>query len=85
MTSLELPLSRKRVTLLLPYKQNKPQSHHYANQRGKEQFSCVKERTVVQAKSWKKSQELEKEHLALPAVTSAMLRMPLNREGLRLG
>lgn len=35
--------------------------------------------------SWKKSQELEKEHLALPAVTSAMLRMPLNTEGLQLG
>jgi len=59
MTSLELSLSGKQVRLLLPYKQNKPQSHHYANQRGKEQFSCVKERTALQAKSWTKSQELE--------------------------
>lgn len=49
MTSLELSLNGKQVSLLLPYKQNKPQSHHYANQRGKEQFSCAKERTVLKA------------------------------------
>lgn len=83
--TLELSLSRKQVRLLLCYKQNKPQSHHYANQRRKEQFSCVKERTVLQAKSWKKSQKFEKESLALPAVSSTVLWRPLNREGLWLG
>lgn len=64
MTSLEL--SGAQVSLRLPYKQNKLQSHRYANERGKEQFSCVKERMVWQAESWKKSQEFEEE----PSVTS---------------
>lgn len=72
MTSLELSLSRKQVSLLLPYKQNKPQSLHYANQRGKEQFSCVKGRTVLQAKSWEKSQELKEERLASSHLCNAL-------------
>lgn len=40
---------------------------------------------LKRGQSWKKGQELEKERLALPAATAAMLRMPLNREGLGLG
>lgn len=51
---------RKQVSPPLPDKQSKPQSHRYANKRGMKQFSCVKERTVLQVKSWTKSQSPRK-------------------------